>query len=140
MAIKDKAGLIALVAGVILLIGWFCPYISIWIASTHTWLWGLVIVLGVAMFGIPIPLILISGILILIFTIVILATGVMARKREDVKKMGLIWAVSGIVVFIVNFLPMAMLGPAAAYVSIGFFLTLIGSLIAVAVGILAYRG
>jgi len=140
MAIKVQAGLIALVAGVLLLIAWFCPYIGITAVNTYIWLWGLIVVSGSVGSGITDSTLLIPAILILILTLTTLGTGAMARKREDIKNFGLVWAISGIIIFILNFIPLVDLSGLAAYLSFGFYITLLSSLIAIAAGVLAYRG
>ena len=80
------------------------------------------------------------AILILILTLVILGTGAMARKREDIKNFGLVWAVCGINIFILNFIPLVTVSALALYLSFGFYITLFSSLIAIAAGVLAYKG
>lgn len=144
MAIKEKAGLIALVAGVLTLIGWIIPYI--WISlgpvSSMLWSWGLAVVTGLG----PIPPaiyeeIVVAGVLILISAIILLATGFLARKREDKKTMGYIWIVAAIIGLIGVLIPLGSplisLMIAAGGLSIGFYLPLIGAIIGIIAGALA---
>ena len=139
MAIKDRAGLIALVGGILLFIAWFCPYISITVVDVNIWLWGLQVVKGSAAPFLYSTL-LYPAILILILTLSILGTGAMARRREDIKNFGVVWAVCGITIFILNFIPLVTLSLLALHLSFGFYITLFSSLIVIAFGVLAYKG
>ena len=137
MALKDKAGLLALVAGVLTFIGWCTPYI--WVSSGMgidgmLWSWGLVSVLGITLF--VASDILIAGVLIIISAIILLATGALARKREELKTMGYVWIVAAIIGLIGVFVPLAMIGTTIG-LSIGFYLPLIGAIVGLIAGALA---
>ena len=132
MALKDKAALIALVAGVLCFIGFLTPYI--WITafgiSVMYWSWGLVSALGLILFETTFAA---GGFLILIGALILLATGSMGRKREDVKTLGYVWIVGSILVLIGSIIPTAMMGIATG-LSLGFYLPLFGSIIGIVAG------
>jgi len=133
MGLKDKAGLIALAAGVLSLIGWCTPYIWVTVGpmSLMVWSWGLTMMTGFpTTFAMDI---MVAGILIIIGAILAIATGYLGRKREELKTMGIIWLVSGILVIVGVIIPLAMMGMALG-LSIGFFLPLIGGIVAVIAG------
>ena len=145
MAIKEKAGLIALVAGVLSFIGWVIPYIwlSIGPVSTMIWSWGLATITGLG----PVPPafvdeIVIAGVLIIISAIILLATGALARKREDNKVLGIVMAVAGILGLIGVFVPLldpniSLMVTIGGGLSFGFYLPLIGSIIGIGAGAIA---
>ena len=135
MAIKEKAGLIALVAGLLGFIGFVTPYI--WLSAfgidVMIWSFGLMSALGIIIFDTTIT---VAGVLILISALILLATGAMARKREEIKTMGYAWIVAAIIGLIGVFIPLAML-PGVTGLSIGFYLPLFGSIIGIIAGALA---
>ena len=135
MAIKEKAGLIALVAGLLGFIGFVTPYI--WLSAfgidVMIWSFGLMSALGIIVFDTTIT---VAGVLILISALILLATGAMARKREEIKTMGYAWIVAAIIGLIGVFIPLAML-PGITGLSIGFYLPLFGSIIGIIAGALA---
>lgn len=135
MAIKEKAGLIALVAGLLGFIGFVTPYI--WLSAfgidVMIWSFGLMSALGIIVFDTTIT---VAGVLILISALILLATGAMARKREEIKTMGYAWIVAAIIGLIGVFIPLAML-PGVTGLSIGFYLPLFGSIIGIIAGALA---
>ena len=135
MAIKEKAGLIALVAGLLGFIGFVTPYI--WLSAygidVMIWSFGLMSALGIIIFDTTIT---VAGVLILISALILLATGAMARKREEIKTMGYAWIVAAIIGLIGVFIPLAML-PGITGLSIGFYLPLFGSIIGIIAGALA---
>ena len=95
MTLKEKAGLIALAAGVVNLIGFLTPYI--WVSAygftAMYWSWGLASALGMIVFEATFAA---GGFLILISALILLATGAMGRKCDDVKTMGYVWIVAAI--------------------------------------------
>ena len=140
MALKDKAGLITLVAGVLILVAFFLPWFGVMVAGMFVgyWVWGLAVI-GPAV-GFVIEMMLMTlGIILLVLALISIATGVMARKREDVKTMGIIWLACGVISLIVVFItlasPLVMIG-----VSFGFIIGLVGAIIEVLAGVLAFRG
>ncbi|MFX1301954.1 MAG: hypothetical protein ACFE9X_01220 [Promethearchaeota archaeon] len=134
MAIKDKAWLITLVGSVLSLIGWCTPYIWVQMGSVYamTWSWGLIVTSMGSGFSVDL---MIGGILIIIGAILGIATGYLAKSRENLKTMAIAWLVSGILVLVGVIIPVAMMGMAVG-LSIGFFLPLIGSILAIIAGIL----
>ena len=138
MGLKDRAALIALVGGVLSLIGWCTPYI--WVSAmgmtAMMWSWGLAIstVMGVTIVEFLVNF-MVGGILIIIGAILGIATGVLGRKREELKAMAIVWLVSGILVLVGVIIPVVMMGMAIG-LSIGFFLPLFGAIIAIIAGII----
>lgn len=136
MALKDKAWLIALAGGALALIGWCTPYI--WVSAMGMdmmlWSWGLTYITGL---GIAfVTDIVVGGILIIIGAIIALATGYLAKGREDTKMMSIMWLVGGILALIGTFIPLGMMGVAVG-LSIGFYLPLFGGIIAILAGVVA---
>jgi len=73
----------------------------------------------------------------LILTLATLLTGFMAKNREDLKKLGKIWLILGVIFIIVLFIP--MVGGMTA-LSFGFYISLIGGIIEVLAGVAALLG
>jgi len=131
---KVKVWMVGFSSGVILLIGWFLPYAYEFLM--YRWLWGLDVMHGIPSFGIS-PNSFLIAIALLILTLVTLLTGYMAKKREDLKRMGTIWLVLGVIFIIVLFIPMigGMRG-----LSFGFYISLIGGIIEILAGVAARLG
>ncbi|UCC18312.1 MAG: hypothetical protein JSV62_09365 [Promethearchaeota archaeon] len=136
MALKDKVWIIALVSAILSLVGWATPYIWTWVGTIHSmiWSWGLIFVTASGIWFIM--QIMVAGIFIIISAISILVTGILSKKRENLKKMGLIWLVAGILSLLGVFTPLLM-GIPAFGLSIGFYLPLFGGIIAIIAGIIA---
>ena len=131
---KVKVWMIAFLSGVILLIGWFLPYSNGTVI--YTWLWGLITTGGIPSFAIS-PNSFLIAIILLIFTLATLLTGFMAKKREELKKMGTVWVLLGVIFIIVLFIP--MVGGMTA-LSFGFYISLIGGIIEILAGVAALLG
>ncbi|MFX1419051.1 MAG: hypothetical protein ACFE9N_09055 [Promethearchaeota archaeon] len=136
MALKDKVWIIALVSAILGLVGWATPYTWTWVGTIHSmiWSWGLIVVTDSGIWFIM--QIMVAGIFIIISAILILVTGILSKKRENLKKMGLIWLVAGILSLLGVFTPLLMRMPAFG-LSIGFYLPLFGGIIAIIAGIIA---
>ena len=145
MAIKEKAGLIALAAGALSFLGFILPYI--WISqmgiSILIWSWGLSVLLG-APFPVPPEFysgIMFAGVLIIISAIILLATGTLAKKREDIKILGIAMVVAAILGLIGVLVPLAdpvvSLAIMIGGLSVGFYLPLIGSIVGIIAGAVA---
>ncbi len=130
MGLKEKAWLIALVGGILGLIGWCTPYIWITTGPMMMWSWGLVSIMGITQW--VMSDIVFAGILIIIFAVIALATGFLAKKREELKIMGIIWLISGVLLLIGSLIPVFM--GADMYLSIGFYLPLIGGIVVILAG------
>jgi len=61
----------------------------------------------------------------------------MAKKREDLKKMGTTWVLLGVIFIIVLFIPMV---GGMTVLSFGFYISLIGGIIEVLSGVAALLG
>lgn len=131
---KVKVWMITFLSGVILLIGWFLPYSNGTVI--YQWLWGLITIGGIPFFVIS-PNSFLIAIILLILTLATLLTGFMAKKREDLKKMGTIWVLLGVIFIIVLFIP--MVGGMTA-LSFGFYISLIGGIIEVLAGVATLLG
>ena len=136
MALKDKVWIIALAGGILILVGWATPYIwtSVGGADVMLWSWGLVYETGSGIWFIA--QLAIAGIFIIISAILVLTTGYLSKKREDLRKIAIIWLITGILTLIGVFIPLIM-RMSAIYLSIGFYLPLFGGIITFLTGIVA---
>lgn len=158
MALKEKLWMVALAAAVIVLIGWFTPYIYLsysmvnpmpppatFSATVIVWFWlQTAEITGYMSISGSDTTLMILGIIMLILTIAVLITGFLAKKREDLKKLGIIWLVCGIISLILLFVPLMMMAafglpPGVVPLHVGFYLPLIGIIIEVIAGALAFR-
>jgi len=157
MALKDKLWIIALIAAVITLIGWFTPYIYIAYsvpnpvpppatlsATVIIWFWlqTAEITGYLSLIGSDTTLMAL-GIIMLILTIVVLITGFLAKKREELKIMGIIWLVCGVISLILLFIPLAQMTafgipPGTIPLHVGFYLPLIGTIVEIVAGVLVF--
>jgi len=130
---RGKARLIALVAGVLCFIGFLTPYVwlSVMGITAMYWSWGLVSIMGMTVFVANFA---VSGILILIGAILLIATGFLSKKREDLKIIGIIWIAASILSLVGVLIPLGM--GMRAGLSIGFYLPLFGSIIGIIAGAL----
>ncbi|MFX1302145.1 MAG: hypothetical protein ACFE9X_02180 [Promethearchaeota archaeon] len=132
MALKDKAWQVALVGGILTLIGWITPFrwASIGVYTSMTWSWGLAYdtYIGI-IFAAQIS---VAGILIIISAIITLITSYLSKKRENLKLMAILWLVSGILAIIGIFVLIGM--GAMTYLSFGFYLPLFGGIIVTVAG------
>lgn len=131
---KVKVWMIGFLSGVVLLIGWFLPYSNGTVM--YQWLWGLITVGGIPVFVIS-PNSLLIAIILLILILITLLTGFMAKSREDLKRIGIIWLILGIIFIIVLFIP--MIG-GISVLSFGFYVSLIGGIIEILAGVAALLG
>ena len=136
MALKDKVWIIALAGGILTLVGWATPYIwtSVGGVNTMVWSWGLIYETGSGIWFLA--QLAIAGIFIIISAILVLTTGYLSKKREDLRKMGIIWLITGTLTLIGVFIPIIMRIPAIS-LSIGFYLPLFGGIITFLAGLVA---
>lgn len=135
----EKKSLLCYLPDILILIGWFVPYI--FIMGGYIWLWGLAAAGGVVMMmpliG-PIMTMFILAILILILVIVNILLCFLMGKRENKKIFGIIKLVIGVLILIFVILPVIVVPMYAPYIYIGFYLMLIGAIIKIILGLLVF--
>lgn len=135
----EKKSLLCYLPDILILIGWFVPYIFGF--GVYQWMWGLAASGGVV---IMLPLVgtimtmFMLAILILILVIVNILLCFLMGKRENKKIFGIIKLVLGVLILIFVILPVIIQASIAPYIYIGFYLMLIGAIIKIIFGLLVF--
>ena len=152
MAFKDKLWLIGLIGAILALVGAFLPYIGfsttimIYTINVFVWLFGFAIMdIGPYSMGgfVVDPMLMTMFILLLAGAVLALIISFLAKKREDKKVMGIIWIIAGALILVAMFIPLIQIAVLAGpYVPlglmplhVGFYLPLIGGILAIVAGI-----
>ncbi|UCC18636.1 MAG: hypothetical protein JSV62_11075 [Promethearchaeota archaeon] len=145
MEIKLQFFIVYILADILIIIGWFVPYLYILAAGidTYTWIWGLYYYNGsffmLTLSG-DILMMFILAIIIIVLVIIDLIAFLMLRKKGDIKIMGILNAIMGIIILIFVIVPIFGLIILSGFTPfIGFYFMLIGAIIAILSTILAFR-
>lgn len=105
MVSKKDIWFFALTGAILSLNGIFSPFIAVIspIGDHIEWLWGLQ--KAPSIFFSVVPFLLIMAVLLIVFTFVTLIFSFIARKRERLKVMGIIWLICGIGTLVTIFSP-----------------------------------
>jgi len=152
MAFKDKLWLIGLIGAILALVGAFLPYIGFsttfmtYTINMFLWLFGFAIMdIGPYSMGgfVVDPMLMTMFILLLVGAVLALIISFLSKKREDKKVMGIMWIIAGVLILVAMFGPLiqiaALGGPympiGAIPLHVGFYLPLIGGILAIVAGI-----
>ena len=144
MAFKDKAWIFCLIGAIVVVIGYFTPYVS-FMGLMQIWLFGFAIT---PYGGYMIPwqgdflMLAMLGVIIVILAVVALIISIIMKAKEDNKVIKILAIIFGAVILILTILPpLIVTGYFAllinfANAAIGFYLMLIGGIVLILFGIL----
>ncbi len=144
MAFKDKAWIFCLIGAIVVIIGYFTPYVS-FMGLMQLWLFGFAIT---PYGGYMIPwegdflMLAMLGVIIVIVAVIALIISIIMKVKEESKVMKILAIVFGIVILVLSFIPpLVVSGYMAilinfANLAVGFYLMLIGGIVLILFGIL----
>ncbi|MFX1418252.1 MAG: hypothetical protein ACFE9N_04945 [Promethearchaeota archaeon] len=145
MEFKVQFFIFYIIADLLMIIGWFFPYLYIQAVGidTYTWMWGLYYY-NSNFFMLRLSgdtlMMFILAVIVLVLVIINVIAFLMMRKQEDIKIMGILNAIIGIIILIFIIVPIFGLVFLSGFTPfIGFYLMLIGAIIAIISTILAFR-
>lgn len=144
MGFKDKAWIFCLIGAIVVVIGYFTPYVS-FMGLMQIWLFGFAMT---PYGGYMIPwtgdflMLAMLGVIIVVLAVVALIISIIMKVKEESKVMKILTIIFGVVILVLTIIPplvvtgyMAMLIN-FANAAIGFYLMLIGSIVLMLFGIL----